>query len=233
MASLSLIDNFIQAHHFVCAVSEKQKSDAYAIRLEESRKNFPYTARNEQLIDQYDAQSIHLLLQNKDSQKNIATIRLTETFQPNKSQHLPCKLYTQQQIWIGDQKLSDLEHANYSEASQLCSLNAEVAPDEASALRDVMYLGAFSLARLLFHEFMLLELCLPEFKRLRSLGLQLEQTIVSIRDHEHALFWVSTEKGISPDSSLYGLYQHVLGDIAYQLNQPLIDNEQCIHDDMA
>jgi len=224
MAPLHLIDNLIQDYHFVCALTEQQKRQAYTLRYQDSKAIYPNMTNVEQVIDQYDTQSLHLLLQNKASQQSIAAIRLTEAKAPNKPSQLPSKHYSRQQIWIGERALAEQEDKAYSEISRLCL--EPVANTE--LISDIMYLGALSLARLLFHDFILMELPVFEFKRLRSLGLRLEQTRVCIEDQDRALFWVSTEQGINSESRLYDLYQHILGDIAYQMNQPELVSESAV-----
>ncbi len=57
-------------------------------------------------------------------------------------------------------------------------------------------------------------------------GLKLEQTTTNLTEYQEALFWLSCDQGIIEKSPLFELYQHILGCITHQLNQPQLDNDQ-------
>ncbi|KZY62646.1 hypothetical protein A3740_15835 [Oleiphilus sp. HI0068] len=230
MQSLQLVDNFIAQFNFVCAYSEEQKRIAYQTRFKQSKEDFDGLTHVEQVIDQYDHNSTHLLLQENSSRQYIACIRISHSVESLSAQPtLPCQRANSCSLGFIDQVFSSGCHLSLCEISRL-SINPEYCDTEAKkySFSEAMYLAAFSLARLRFDDRILLSLPCNEFKRLRARGLQLEQTTNKLNSDSEDLFWLSSESGILDNSPAYDLYQHILGCITHQLNQPLLDGDDLI-----
>ena len=70
---------------------------------------------------------------------------------------------------------------------------------------------------------MFAELTVAQFKKLRASGLLLEQTNeLIIGNDDSAIFYLNLESGINPTNPVYELQQHILNEIAHQLNNPVV-----------
>lgn len=220
MQSLNVVKNLVTQFDFICANSEQEKRQAYQLRFELLRQSSPNIAYIEQVIDPFDKDSQHILIIERNIGKPIATIRLSGPVSDATSlAALPCHAKEFESKSFISQVLNAGNHLLLSEISSLC-IDSGYASDQQSIelITESAYLAAFSVARLRFDDRVLINLPNQEFKRLRARGLRLEHTSHQLGDSQQQLLWLSSENGIIDNSPCYELYQHVLDEIAQQLN---------------
>ena len=175
MDSLYLVNNLVAQYNFVSAFSEEQKRQAYRLRFDQAKASFPGIAYLEQVIDQFDKDSTHLLLQERSNGRYVAAIRVSDPVSNLSSRvTLPCQALDSDSLVFIQRALHAGAHLSLSEISKL-SIAPDYHNDETinQYLSEAMYLAAFSFARLRFDDRVLLSLPLEAFKRLRARGLQL------------------------------------------------------------
>jgi len=222
MSKLYLVEDFAQDYDFIYANTDELKRQAYQLRSQ---------THNRLGIDQYDAHSHHILLKHKASNTYAASARIIESPAKNPDKQLPFEESHENNIWASRIAVKDLSRRSFSELSRI-----SIAPNflpEGTNLALVpeillgLYLASVSLARLLFHDYIFVELPEISFKRLRVHGLLFEQASNTFNEQGKAVYCLSLESGISPASPIYELYQHILNEMAHQLNIPLVqDNDE-------
>ena len=225
MKTLYPIDNFAQHFNFIYANTDALKRESYQLRSHHDGHSSSNQVRLD--IDQYDAHSHHILLQEKSTKRFIATARIIEPPANNPRRLLPVEEHDADNIWISGAAIRTLSRRSYSEMSRL-----NISPNYLSngnvhcsheKIRLGLCLASFSLARLLFHQYMFAKLTVDQFKKLRASGLLLEQTNeLIIRNDDSAIFYLNLESGINPTNPSYELQQHILNEIAHQLNNPIV-----------
>jgi hypothetical protein len=235
MNALYLIDDFAQHFNFIYANTDELKRESYQLRSQVTDADRTYNLSNQFRldIDQYDAHSHHILLQDKNTKRFVATARLIESPVNNAMKLLPFEERNSENILISGLAIRAIPRRSYSEMSRLhispnylSSIKINCSHDE---IRLGLCLASFSLARLLFHQYMFAELTVDQFKKLRAGGLLLEQTNELIIGHdESAVFYLNLEPGIKPTNPIYELQQHILNEIAHQLNNPIVKDSSAI-----
>jgi len=229
MNTLYPLDDFAQHFNFIYANTDELKRESYKLRSQVKRTDFNHSSTNQVRldIDQYDAHSHHILLQNKDTKRFVATVRIIEPPVNNPKKLLPIEEHNAENIWISGAAIHTLPRRSYSEMSRL-SINPNYLPNnEAHCNHEKIRLGlclaSYSLARLLFHQYMFAKLTVDQFKKLRASGLLLEQTNELIMGQDdRAIFYLNLESGINSTNPTYELQQHILNEIAHQLNKPVV-----------
>jgi N-acyl amino acid synthase of PEP-CTERM/exosortase system len=232
MNNLYLLDDFAQHFNFIYANTGSLKREAYQMR-NPTADQMDGLSSNSSVgsIDQYDAYSHHLLLQHKDTKVFAASVRIIQPSENTSQQRLPIEQHCQTNIIAAGKRLSDLPKRSYSEMSRL-RLNKHylkmegVFKDEDKLIQGLC-LASLALTRILFHDYMFAELSVDLFKKLRSAGLSLEHASGLINNSEpKAIFYLDLGSDINSSSPIYELYQHILNEVAHQLNIPIIqDND--------
>lgn len=198
-------------------------------------------------IDQYDAHSHHILMQHKPTGRYIASVRLIEPPETNPAKLLPIEQNGTEDLWAAKIPLSKLPRRSFSEISGLAVIpdfrrregeqhqpfsfndSSHVNPHSKDAFREFpkialgLYLSTFSLARLLFHDYVFADLPVDLFKKLRSLGLLFEQATPDFNSRQsRAIYYLNLETGINTSHPVYELYQHILNEIVHQMNIPAV-----------
>jgi len=247
---LYLCDDFAQHFNFVYANTHELRREAYQLRSHayNTSHNYSNNQRHEPTlnntpvlppkstfeqakldIDPYDAHSHHLLLQNKDTHEFAACVRIIEASAQQSNQCLPFE-QCQKDIWVSSTPIEKLSRHAFSEMSRLTISEAYLQQkgrynDEAKITLGLC-LAAYSLARLLFHDYMFAELSLKTFKKLRVAGLLFEQATDHMTDtnsqEQKSIFYINLETGINAANPVYELQQHILNEVAHQLNIPLV-----------
>jgi N-acyl amino acid synthase of PEP-CTERM/exosortase system len=229
MKTLYLLDDFAQHFNFIYANTGALKRESYQLRSQATGTecNHSLSSQARLDIDQYDAHSHHILLQDKNTKNFVATARIIEPPVNNPNKLLPVEENNAENIWISGVAIRTLPKRSYSEMSRL-SISPDYKPHKDNHCgHDKIILGlclaSFSLARLLFHQYMFARLTVDQFKKLRASGLLLEQTNERIVNHDKsAVFYLNLESGIKQTNPVYELQQHVLNEIAHQLNNPVV-----------
>jgi len=224
MSKLYLVEDFAQDYDFIYANTDELKRQAYLLR--------PQTQPINRLdIDQYDAHSHHILLKHKATNTYVASARIIESPIQNPNKPLPFEENHKNDIWASHIAVKDLSRRSFSELSRI-SIAPNFLPEgkhltQVSQISLGLYLASISLARLLFHDYIFVELSEILFKKLRVQGLLFEQTSNTLNNQTQAVYSLSLESGISSVSPIYELYQHILNEMAHQLNIPLVqDNDE-------
>jgi hypothetical protein len=226
MKTLYLFDDFAQHFNFIYAKTDELKGESYQLRSQVTGTDYSHSPRLG--IDKYDAHSHHILLQDKNTKRFVATARIIEPPVNNPMKSLPVEECNAENIWVSGVDISTLPRRSYSEMSELsispnCLINSDHCSHE--KIRLGLCLASFSLARLLFHQYMFAKLTVDQFKKLRASGLLLEQTNeLIIGNDESAVFYLNLESGIKPTNPVYELQQHILNEIAHQLNNPVVQD---------
>jgi N-acyl-L-homoserine lactone synthetase len=229
MKTLYLLDDFAQHFNFIYANTDELKRESYQLRSQVTGTDCNHRSSNQARldIDQYDAHSHHILLQDKNTQRFIATVRIIEPPVNNPRKLLPVEEHNTENIWISGTAIRALPRRSYSEMSRLNICPNYLPHSNNHCSHDKISLGlclaSFSLARLLFHQYMFAKFTVDQFKKLRASGLLLEQTNELIIGHDDcAIFYLNLTSGIKPTSPVYELQQHILNEIAHQLNNPVV-----------
>jgi len=222
MSALYLIEDFAQDYDFIYANTDQLKHQAYILR---SRSH-----ENIMDIDQYDTHSHHILLKHKTTNTYAACARIIEPPAKNPDKLLPFEENHRDNIWASRIAIKDLSRRSFSELSRI-NIAPAFHPEETD-LNQIpqillgLYLASISLARLLFHDYIFVELPEISFKKLRVHGLLFEQASNSENDHDNTMYCLNLESGISSASPIYELHQHILNEMAHQLNIPIVqDND--------
>lgn len=223
MKSIHLVDNWISKLNFTCALSEEEKRQAYQLRYDQAKTTRPNVTCMEQVIDQFDKTSTHILIKDVSTGLNIATVRLSDV--ATQHSRLPCQSENTHSLAFINQFLKSGSQLSVSEISGL-NISQDIGNSEfpINHIVEAAYLAAFCLARLRFDDRILVSLPYQEFKRLRARGMFLEHTSTELNTNSTELFWLSSEFGINEASPLYELYQHILGSIAKQVIQVQVDS---------
>ena len=249
----ALFEDFAQYFSFVYANTDELKRQSYLIRYQVYGNDASLlSARSSKMdIDQYDAHSHHILVRHKSSGRYAGCVRVVESPKNNSKKLLPMEEVCKAGIWADRTLIGELPRGSYSEISRLAIIpgfaRREGESEHASSVNDAMrihrqtqdgyrqfpklelglYLASFSLARLLFHDYVFVTLTAQSFKKLRAFGLMLEQASGVFGEVEpKAVYALNLESGINSANLVYELHQHILNEIAHQLNIPLVqDNE--------
>ena len=229
MITLYPLDDFAQHFNFIYANTDALKRESYQLRSEVTGADFSQNSSSQVRldIDQYDAHSHHILLQDKSSKRFVATTRIIEPPVNNPSKLLPVEEHNTENIWISGVAIRTLPRRSYSEMSRL-NISPNYLPNNEihcshEKIRLGLCLASYSLARLLFHQYMFANLTFVQFKKLRASGLLLEQTNeLILGDDDSAIFYLNLESGINPTNPVYELQQLILNEIAHQLNKPVV-----------
>ncbi len=216
MSTLNSIDAPFQSLDLVYANTLQDKNDIYTLRFLSEKEAFPAIRSTQQVIDARDKHAHHLLLRSKTNHQAVATIRLFQhAIQPNK---VP-PIYEQDLLVFGE-PLINFTADEFMEVDQLYTAPGS-AGDE---LKQLMHLSALAFARLMFQKFFIMKMSCKAFKAQRAKGLLLEQTCYALLDdRKSAYFYCATDDGVARNSAAWGLYEHILGLLAHQVNQPLIE----------
>jgi len=221
MSALYLIEDFAQDFDFTYANTDQLKHQAYKFRSQ-SHKNILG-------IDQYDTHSHHILLKHKATNTYAACARIIEPPAKYPEKTLPFEENYKENIWASRIALKDLSRRSFCELSLI-----NVAPNFLPAETDLnqtpqilvgLYLASISLARLLFHNYIFVELPEISFKKLRMHGLLFEQASNIVNDQKNTLYCLNLDSGISSANPINELYQHILNEMAHQLNIPIVQDD--------
>jgi|GEM_PF-1774253 len=220
MNELYLIEDFAQDYDFIYANTDQLKHQVYKLRSQ--------LHENIMDIDQYDTHSHHILLKHKTTNTYDACARIIETPAKSPDKRLPFEESYRENIWASRIAIKDLSRRSFCELSQIY-----VAPNALSAETDLnqipqillgVYLASISLARLLFHDFVFVELPEISFKKLRMHGLLFEQASNTENDQKNIVYCLNLDSGISSTNPTYELHQHILNEMAHQLNIPIVQD---------
>jgi len=229
---LYLRDDFAQHFNFIYASTNELRREAYQIRLNSKghiESPLSEFEKSKMVIDQYDTHSRHLLLQNKDTKEFAACVRIIEPSPQQDNGRLPFEK-GQENIWVSGSPIDTLPRQSFSEMSRLTLSETYLQKNGVYTDKTKITLGltlaAYSLARLLFHDSMFAELSIEIFKKLRANGLLFEQAsggLLRMENNEQkSIFCINLGTGISPANPVYELQQHILNEVAHQLNIPLV-----------
>jgi len=218
MSALYLIEDFAQDYDFIYANTDLLKHQAYKLRPQLHEKIMD--------IDQYDTHSHHILLKHKSTNTYAACARIIEPPAKCPNKRLPFEENYKDNIWASRIAIKDLSRRSFCELSQI-----NVAPSFLPAETDLsqipqiilgLYLASISLARLLFHDYLFVELPEISFKKLRVHGLLFEQASDTFNDQNNTIYCLNLDSGMSSANPSYELHQHILNKMAHQLNIPIV-----------
>jgi len=219
MSALCLIEDFAQDYDFIYANTDQLKHQAYKLRS-------PLHKKNRMDIDQYDTHSHHILLKHKTTNTYVSCARIIEPPAQNPNKQLPFEENYRDNVWASRTAIKDLPRRSFCELSQI-----NVNPNFLSAETDLnqipqvllgLYLASISLARLLFHDYIFVELPEISFKKLRMHGLLFEQASNTLSNQKNTIYCLNLDYGVSSSGPTYELHQHILNAMAHQLNIPMI-----------
>jgi len=222
MSTLYLIEGFAQDYDFIYANTDQLKHQVYKLRSP--------LYENIMDIDQYDTHSHHILLKHKATNTYAACARIIEPPAKYPGKQLPFEENYRDSIWASRIAIKDLSRQSFCELSQInVSPNALPTETDLTQIPQILlglYLASISLARLLFHDYIFVELPEISFKKLRMQGLLFEQASNTANNQKEAIYCLNLDSGISSANPIYELHQHILNEMAHQLNIPIIqDND--------
>jgi len=207
---------------FECVYAKKTEDKKRAYALRRSRKGGPGLTWE---IDDQDRLSEHFLLFDRASGRDFMSARLsTESLQ---------KVLESPQLMHGERGEIARVYLPFESNAKLyvlsrVSLNAGIMAAglknfDSADLGVFINLCAFTMARLLFADALLLELNLQQFKRCRAKGLQLEYAAPLMGDaQQRALFYIDLNQDLKKSSVLQPAYQALQNSLVSQLNRPMI-----------
>ncbi len=223
MGDYAYFERFARQYEWVYAHSHELKQEVYRLRALQMKQPLLMS-----VIDEHDAAAHHFFIRDRTLQQGVAASRLMLlSGQALRKRNLPRQVNPAS----SGPRIATL-HSNTLEISEMgtTSSDAQHLLDSASppAVLDLgMYLGATSLARLLFHDMLLVTLPIDRFKQFRALGLQFEYAgELSGNVAATAHFYLDLRQDIRPSSPLSVWQQTISEQFAPWVNMPLLQENE-------
>ncbi len=217
-------ERFARRYEWLYAHSDTLKREAYRLRSAEDPSRNPCLN-----IDAHDAYAHHILLQHRDARQVIAATRIIVKADLAPGTKLPIEQSMTSDFHIASANNALEYPSGLSEMSSIHTnhrlLNGLGESESLVCLS--LCLASYSLARLLFHDYLLTRLPLDQFKRFRASGLKYEYACeVNNPDHAEAAFYLDLNTDIRESSAIYAFSQKISDQLAPYVNLPILQERE-------
>jgi len=219
-----LYERFVRNYAWQFAGSDAMRREAYDLRSLEARMRNPYSN-----IDPYDACAQHILLRHRPSGQSLAATRLLVKSELPKGMQLPVEHVAGAKIFLPGNAAEENSPVSLSEMGEIY-LNQTLIRDldETESIISLgMCLAAYALARLLFHDYLLLVLPLDRFKHFRASGLKYEYASAMLDpERDEAVFYLDLNTEIRESTAIYRFSQQISDQLAPFVNLPVLQEQE-------
>ncbi|MDX1452291.1 MAG: hypothetical protein R3183_07015 [Oleiphilaceae bacterium] len=212
-------ERLAQQYDWVYANTHELKSVAYRLRSPQLTQN----------IDAHDAYAHHILLRHVRSGKTLAASRIIARQDVPSGNRLPLEYAMSSTFSPLPGSPVPAAVASVSEMSKIhldTELMRSLQEDE-DLIALALNLGAYALARLLFHDYLLVSLPIRQFKQFRAQGLKYEYAgELQYFDEQEATFYLDLSRDIPIQSPLHAWQQVISEQFAPYANMPILQERE-------